>query len=99
MSLVKAWKTKAKELRYLLRGAYKRSAQWESVAKEHKNAKMARDLEAAKMDAFAGWVSARLLQRGLEQALERGVFAHEDRIELERTVRQVHFAKPEDYEC
>lgn len=99
MSLAKAWKTKAKELRYLLRGAYKRSAQWESVAKEHKNARMARELDAVRLDAFAGWVSCRLVYRGLEEALREGVFSAAARKSLEKTLAQVTIEDPEKYEC
>lgn len=99
MSLARSWKTKAKELRYLLRGAYKRSALWEARAKDHKNVRMAKELEVARLDAFGGWCAARLLQKGLERALTRGVFDLEERITLEKIVAQVNIAKAESFDA
>ena len=94
-----AWKQLARKLREERAGLRKRSALWEGLAKERPNAKAAQELDMARLDAFTGWLSARLLKDSLTDALRCGTFTDADRARLMADIDKVRFEDPEAYRC
>ncbi len=91
------WKTAAKVLRQQLGQARKRWLYWEGLAKGRPDQVAMRELEHVKLDAFTGWLSARILGGALRRALDHGVFDVPTRVALEKDLAKVKFEDPDAY--
>jgi len=93
------WKGLARRLYRQRIGLRTRMQLWEGLAKERTNARLARELDIVRMDAFTGWLSARLLKAALEEALSVGQFSEQDHIRLQKEIGKVRFEDPEQFKC
>ena len=91
------WKQYARGLRERLAVAVRRQQFWEGMAKGRVDMEAIRERDQARIDAFAGWMDARILQRALEQALILGTFDVQTRISLEKDLVKVNFEDPEQF--
>ena len=92
-----AWKRAAKELRKSLGTARHYWRFWEGMAKGRIDKAALQELERVRIDAFAGWFSARLLKESLEFALREGVFSLPVRIQLEKDLARVNIEDPDQF--
>ena len=89
------WKKAAKHILGLYRSEHRYRKLYEGLA--GRPATMAKELEEARMDAFAGWMSVRILSLSLRKALNEGVFDVETRAALEKDLAKVRIEDPEQY--
>lgn len=91
------WKKVAKALRREVGTARRYWKFWEGMAKGRIDKQALHELERVRLDAFAGWFSARLLHLALEQALREGTFSLATRVDLEKSLSRVHLEDPDQY--
>lgn len=92
-----AWKAAAKRLRDELRTARGRWQFWEGMAKGRVDKRAMQELDVVKLDAFTGWMSARILSLALRDALTNGIFDLETRSRLEKDLAKVRIEDPSQY--